>query len=442
MSNQEKKQKIVTRKHIARLERERRQVTIVQTVAVVMIGVVALLLGYGYLDANYLQKQKPVAEVNGEKITIVQWQERIQLERSNLVNEYQRYQFYQQQFGMDFSQQLQQIELSFQYPDLLASQVLDQMIDDVLIRQEAEKLGITVSDEELEKAIQANYGFFPDGTPTPTITPTEFVFEYPTLTSQQLTLYPSTATPTKFVTPSPEPTATTDPAITPTATLTAPPPTQTFTPAPPTPTFVPEDVTPTPTPHTLEGFKADYQLTVDQLAAYGISEATLREVYRTSLLRTKLQEAVITVSNTEQQVLARHILVDDVAVAETLRQKLLNGDDFAETAMEYSKDTGSAVDGGSLGWFGKNQMVAEFEAAAFSQEIGEIGPVVQSSFGYHIIQVIAKQELPVTASQAEQNRQVAFVQWLETVRLTSDIVKYEDRMTQIPPVPDFSSQNQ
>jgi parvulin-like peptidyl-prolyl isomerase len=440
MSNQEKKPRVLTKKHVARLERERRQVNIVRTIAFTMFGLIALLLAYGYVDINYLQKLKPVAEVNGEKITITQWQERIQLERSNLVNQYQRYQYFQQQFGMDLSQQIQEIELYFQYPQVLGSQVLDTMINDVLVRQEAEKLGITVSDEEVEKAIQEAYGFFQNGTPTPTLTPTEFVFEYPTFTSQQLTLYPSTATPTQFVTPSPAPTSTTDPAVTPTVTFTAPPPTQTFTPAPPTPTFVPEDITATPTPYTLDGFKESYQTTVDQMAGIGVSEKTLREVYKNSLLRTKLMEAVISASPTDQQVLARHILVDDATLAESLRQDLLNGADFAETAKEYSKDTGSAVDGGSLGWFGRNEMVSEFEQAAFSQEIGEIGPIVQTDFGFHIIQVIARQELPVSASQAEQNRQVAFTQWLETVRITADIIEYEDRLTLIPPMPDFSSQ--
>jgi parvulin-like peptidyl-prolyl isomerase len=440
MSNQEKRPRIATKKHIARLERERRQVMIVRTVAFVMIAAVVLLLGYGYLDVNYFQLRKPIAEVNGDKITIAQWQERIQLERYNLFNQYQRYQYFQQQFGMDLSQQIQQIELSLQYPQLLASQVLDQMIDETLIRQEAEKLGIEVTEDELEKAIRENYRFFPDGTPTSTVTPTPFSIEYPTFTSQQLTLYPHTATPTEFVTPSPPPTATLDPAVTPTQTSTPPPPTQTFTPAPPTPTFVPEDVTPTSTPYTLEGFKAEYQATVDRLAGFGISEKTLREAYRINLLQKKLQEAVIAASATEPQVLARHILVDDIALAEGLRQKLLNGADFAEIAREYSKDTASAADGGILGWFGKNEMVTEFEQAAFSQEIGEIGPVVQTSFGYHIIQVIARQDLPVTDAQAEQNRQVAFTQWLETIRLTADIVKYEDRLTLTPPMPDFANQ--
>jgi len=429
----------MTKKHVAKLERERQQVNTVRTVAFAMFGLIALLLGYGYFDTAYLQPRKPVATVNGEKITIKDWQERIQFERSNLMNQYQQYQYYQDYFGMDLSQQIQQITFYLQYPEQLGQQVLDQMIDDTLVRQEAAKLNITVSDEEVEASFQESYRYFPDGTPTPTITPTAFVLEYPTFTSQQLTLYPHTATPTEFVTVEPSATPTLDPAITPTATFTAPPPTVTFTAAPPTPTFVPEDVTPTATAYTFDGYKERYQTTVDQMSGFGVSEKTLREVYRTELLRKKLIEAIVTdVATVDTQIQARHILVDDAQLAETVREKLVNGANFIETAKEYSKDTGSAVNGGDLGWFGKGAMVAPFEDAAFSLEIGEISPVVQSDFGYHIIQVIAKQERPLTASQIEQNRQVAFVAWLQTVRETADIVTPDGWQSLIPPMPDFS----
>jgi len=194
--------KIVTKKHIARLERERRQANIIRGIAIGGILIVALLLGYGYLKLNVLQLRESVAEVNGVTITTGQWQERVQLQRVNLLNLYNTYQFYQQNFGLDSSQQLQQIQLSLQSPELLGQEVLDQMIEEILIRQEAEKRGISVSAQEVEQAIRVAYNFFPDGTPTPTITPTEF--SLPTLSAQQLTIYPATAIPTEALTPTPE----------------------------------------------------------------------------------------------------------------------------------------------------------------------------------------------------------------------------------------------
>ncbi|MBW3020950.1 peptidyl-prolyl cis-trans isomerase, partial [Candidatus Woesearchaeota archaeon] len=62
----------------------------------------------------------------------------------------------------------------------------------------------------------------------------------------------------------------------------------------------------------------------------------------------------------------------------------INTDNFAEMAKEYSEGP-SSVDGGSLGWFSKGQMVKEFEDAAFSLEVGEISEPVKTQFGYHLI---------------------------------------------------------
>ena len=123
------KRKVTTKKHVARLEREQKQVALVRTIAFVMFGLIALLLAYGYIDLNYLQLQKPVAEVNGEKITITQWQERVQIQRVNLANLYQRYQVFQQQFGLDVTQQIQEVEYYLNSPEATGQLVLDQMID-------------------------------------------------------------------------------------------------------------------------------------------------------------------------------------------------------------------------------------------------------------------------------------------------------------------------
>jgi parvulin-like peptidyl-prolyl isomerase len=429
MDNNSKKPRVATKKHVARLEREQRQVRLVRTVAFVMFGVIALLLIYGYIDLNYLQLQKPVAEVNGEKITLEHWQENVQLQRINLANIYQRYQFFQQQFGMDVSQQLQEVEYYLQSPQATGQLVLDKMIDEVLISHEAERRGITVSDEEIEQAIREAYNFFPNGTPVPTITPT--AFEYPTLTSQQLTVYPLTATPTEVLTSTPASTFTPDPSVTATATFTA---------APPTPTSVPEDVTPTATPFTLEGFNTEYQTTLEEYQSYGVSEATFRSAYKNELLRKKLAEAItVDVQSTEEQVWARHILVVTESEAKAVIELLNNGSDFEKLAKQFSTDTGSGAVGGDLGWFGRGAMVPEFENAAFSQPIGEISEPVQSQFGYHIIQVLDRQELPLDASQLQQSRDNAFTEWLTTAKEEAEVTTNDLWMQHIPDMPQFGA---
>ncbi len=92
-------------------------------------------------------------------------------------------------------------------------------------------------------------------------------------------------------------------------------------------------------------------------------------------------------ASTPIQVSASHILVDDDVTANLVKEKLNAGEDFAELAKEYSKDPGSASNGGSLGYFARGVMVPEFEEVAFSLAVGEISAPIQSSFGYHIIKV-------------------------------------------------------
>ncbi len=106
---------------------------------------------------------------------------------------------------------------------------------------------------------------------------------------------------------------------------------------------------------------------------------------------------------TPESVTASHILfmveedaTDEVkaekkAEAEKIQKELVNGADFAKLAAENSSCPSKAK-GGDLGKFGRGQMVPAFEKAAFEQKIDEIGPVVETKFGYHIIKVTAREE--------------------------------------------------
>jgi peptidyl-prolyl cis-trans isomerase C len=91
----------------------------------------------------------------------------------------------------------------------------------------------------------------------------------------------------------------------------------------------------------------------------------------------------------EQEVHARHILVETEDQAKDVEAELKKGADFAELAKKKSKDPGAA-DGGDLGFFTKDQMVPEFSAVAFALEPGKISDPVKSQFGWHIIKVEEK----------------------------------------------------
>ncbi len=91
----------------------------------------------------------------------------------------------------------------------------------------------------------------------------------------------------------------------------------------------------------------------------------------------------------EQEVHARHILVQTEDEAKAIKAELDKGGDFAKLAKEKSKDPGAA-DGGDLGFFTKEQMVPEFSKVAFSLEPGKISDPVKTQFGWHIIKVEEK----------------------------------------------------
>jgi len=216
MARNPRKQTIVTKKHLARLERERLQTRyILIGSAIVVVAVVALIV-YGVLNQTVLQNLRPVAKVNGDKITTAQFQAQTRYARYNLVRSAQQtYQFIQM-FGSDantmysFAGQLQQYQTQLA-PSTVGQQVLDRLVEDRLIRKYAEEHDITVTKEEIDEGFQAAFGYYPNGKPTSTAT---FAPELTsTLSPLQMTLIPPTATPTLT------PTLTATPTITPTATL-------------------------------------------------------------------------------------------------------------------------------------------------------------------------------------------------------------------------------
>lgn len=140
------------------------------------------------------------------------------------------------------------------------------------------------------------------------------------------------------------------------------------------------------------------------LLSYGYKdEEDLRNKFKVAMLQEKAATSEIKVTEEEMKeyydsyepnITARHILVADEATALEVKKKLEGGADFAELAKEYSTDTVSAEKGGDLGSFGKGQMVAEFEQAAYGLEVGQVSDPVQTEHGWHIIEVTKKEEKP------------------------------------------------
>jgi len=204
---------------------------------------------------------------------------------------------------------------------------------------------------------------------------------------------------------------------------------------------VPELPTASPTAYTLEGFEKDYDEMVKSFADNSVSEKTVRSIYEADLLRKKLTDDITKdIPKVEEQVWARHILLETEEEANAVYERLQKGEDFAEVATEVSKDTGSGASGGDLGWQPRSFYVTEFGDAAFTQEIGEIGKPVKTDFGYHIIQVIARQELPLSDSQYQQKKETEFNNWLTAAKEEATIETFEIWKERVPMEPSLQLQ--
>src|SRR5580698_2130649 len=137
-----------------------------------------------------------------------------------------------------------------------------------------------------------------------------------------------------------------------------------------------------------DDFKARLAFTRSRLLMDNLLAAEGKAATTDEAMKKVYEEASKQISG-EQEVHARHIMVESEDEAKAIKAELDKGADFAELAKSKSKDPG-ASDGGDLGFFTKDQMVPEFSAVAFSLEPGKISDPVKSQFGWHIIKVEEK----------------------------------------------------
>lgn len=161
-----------------------------------------------------------------------------------------------------------------------------------------------------------------------------------------------------------------------------------------------------------------------QLATLGQSEEQFRAGQRAAMLASLMRDQVIAgISSTAPQVHARHILVDNNELANSLVTQLQAGADFTSLAQQYSQDTLTRDGGGDLGWFPRGVLISrEVEDAAFALQPGQISGVVQSAFGFHIVQAIETDPArPLTQEQLLTLQQATFESWLASLRSAANI---------------------
>lgn len=162
------------------------------------------------------------------------------------------------------------------------------------------------------------------------------------------------------------------------------------------------------------------------LTANYYTEDEFRATLRDALLTARVRDFVIgDISGNVPHVHARHILVADEALANELIARISNGEDFAALAAQYSLDETSKNNGGDLGWFAEDELLQPALAySAFSSNLQEIIGPVQSELGYHILQVLEREDRPVDDARRAALSQARFTNWLTSLLESASIERY------------------
>ncbi|MEE4195689.1 MAG: peptidylprolyl isomerase [Anaerolineae bacterium] len=361
----------------------RKKGLIIGTAIAGVLVVAAVVVGLLFPDL-FLNRGPVVATIGDDKIYVEDFQERVRYYRWQFLNQYAQITQIMAYFGdYDGNQQnqLDQITMLLNNHEFFGEIVLNSMIDEVILAKKADEKGIVVSDEEVQEVIMSAFGYDPE--------------------AEAIEVEPA------------EDALYADPEA-------------------------------QPTPYTEEMFNENFAKYMENLSLAEVGEAEFRDVQWISLVHNKLYEDITKdyVAGTQEQVWARHILVEDEETALSVIEQINSGEaTFEELAAEISIDTGSGAYGGDLGWFGRGAMIKEFEDAAFSLEVGELSAPVQTLYGFHIIQVLAHEDQPLSAEQQESEKQAMFSQWMEAqyAAVEPTIVIDEELLAEsIPTTPDLT----
>lgn len=424
------KSQLVTKKHLARQQRERLQNRYILIASIAVIVIVVGLIGYGIVQQYILQPQQPVAKVGNKAITTKQFQTYARYERVQWIQQYQYYQQLQSLFGSDQSSlsYIQQLEAQIEYQlqsATLGQNTIDYLVANQIIQSEADKRGITVTKAEVDKQLQNYMGYYPNGTPT--TAPTSVFVPTSTLNPTQMALVPPTATalPTATETPTP--------IITVTQEVASPTPTTVISPTATAPvaTSTPQ---PTPTPYTLSEYEKNFKTYLTSIKSVAsLSEADLRWVFTMQLLRQKVYDAITAdISRQQDQVWARHIVVSDQTQAQSIHDRLIKDEDFVTVATEVYSGTTNTID---LGWFGTGILDSNAESIVWAMQIGQISDPIQTTSGYEIYQVLGHEVRTLNDSELDTLKQTNFQNWINAQKTTENVQTFDVWKTRVPTGP-------
>ncbi|VAW00845.1 hypothetical protein MNBD_ALPHA06-2004 [hydrothermal vent metagenome] len=162
---------------------------------------------------------------------------------------------------------------------------------------------------------------------------------------------------------------------------------------------------------------------VERSVADAVTETAIQRLYGE---QSKLAEP-------GEEVRARHILVDTQEAAVHIRKLLGEGASFAELAFEHSTDAATRLEGGDLGYFTQDVMLAPFAEAAFALSLGELSEPVQTKYGWHIIKLEGRRPVKMPDLEELRPRIVRFMTFDEIQKLVSELTTKADIVRVAPP---------
>lgn len=406
-----------TRKEVLLARKQQRQT---RQIRIVIIGIAALLgvvLLIGVINELFIRPSSPVAVVNGEEISMREWRDRVTLQRAQLIIGLEDL---AETFGQDIGQVQQfagqQITL-LEDPETLGQLVLDQLIDEHLIRQEAEARGITVTEADVQEEIERSFNFFDGAVPTPLPTPTETIMPTPSLTPI------------------------------PTAVITEVVPTNTPFPSPTIgPTSTP---LPTATAVSLESFQERYNETVEGFNDLGVEEAEFREVVEAQLYQERLIEELVEereLSDEAMQASFFYIIAQTEEAAEEVMDSI-EETDFLTTwnslrSLPPTDTTEDSPTASEILWRTEDEIenlfAPEIAEAAFNLDQNDPSEIIMvpateegTTDRYYIIMVSGREIRPLSESAIRTAEQELLTSWLEEQRLTG-VEIFERWRTNVP----------
>ena len=451
-----------------------------------IVGVALILVLYGVVNELIIKPNSVLAQVEDRTIVTRNFWQQARLRQSELENQRLRLQIFAQQFGDSslFASQIASINATLASPLTLGTQVLNDMIEGAVLQIKAPEVGVAVTDEEVEETLRDEVARGQGALTVPQATATADAAIEATATAESFT-------PTPLPSPSPTPEDDADSAPTATAAGETTETQEEEAPTPEPPAVLTADLYEEGLGTLEENLRDNAGMNLTsyreviraRLLRTKMSETISQDLVSTTEEQVRVRHILIAVDpepenapppaetpaaepeskeesgeSTAETTAGATVEVDEddsppsleiwnpdangdgrvddaeaLAFAQMLHQRILDGEDFADLALQFSSDPGSGSQGGDLGWAGPGRYVPEFDEAAFSLEVGEISAPVKTSFGYHILEVLERDdERPKEEAALQQEYTQAFQTWLQEQVLSLNIDRPDNLSAMLP----------